>query len=242
MPGTPVGAIGETAKSVGGCDGQDVVERQCGGKDRDVIDVAAIIARGHHGKDIVPSQRSLEGLPVVGTAAAERHRQNADIGLGGAVHQRAHSGHVGARIAKRHKGRARCLARQHRRHRGAVADRQERTARDIAVIGPPIHIPVIVADRNTVPVAGQTVAEDGEIIGQTGIDKSDPDAAGIGSFRPWRLQGLGPAQRFEITVQLVEELPGVAIEPDGAAGLDGTAAIGNGLHARLRLVAGPGCV
>lgn len=40
-----------------------------------------------------------------------------------------------------------------------LSDGRVVSARDIAVIGPPIHIPVIVADRNAVPVAPSSLME-----------------------------------------------------------------------------------
>ena len=148
------------------------------------------------------------------------------------LHQLAHAAHVGARIAERDERSVGSLPREHRCDRRAVADRKEGSARRVAVIGPGVEVPIVVAERRAFPVSGEPVPEQGQVVGESRIHERDPDAARVRPLRPGGLQRLGPFQRPEVAFQLVEILPGLALPPDRPAGPDCAPSVGDRLTGR----------
>ena len=115
-----------------------------------------------------------------------------------------------------------------------MPDREEGAARGVPVIGPGIEVPEVVAERPAVAVAGQPVAEQRQVVGQSRVHEGHPNPAGILSLGPRGLQGLGPFQRPEIAFKLVEIPPAAALRPDRPPGPDCAPSVGDGLNGRLR--------
>ena len=99
------------------------------------------------------------------------------------------------------------FSRKHRCDSGAVTYGKKRSACSVSVVGPGIKIPEIMSEGRALTVTGQAVPKQWQVVGQPGIHQGNPNSPRIAPIRPGRLQGLSPAQRLEIAVQVVEIFP-----------------------------------
>ena len=82
----PIRAFGQTPERIGRGDHDDILMRQCGGIDRMMCDVPALVSGRIDRKKVMLFQRFGEGSLIAGLRASQRHRQDPSTGGIGACH------------------------------------------------------------------------------------------------------------------------------------------------------------